>query len=55
MPWKRSSQLSYSPSVMRQTFGFSHRAGKMEYILSGCSFPGRKGFGVNNRESIAYV
>jgi len=19
--------------------GFSHRAGKMEYILSGCSFP----------------
>ena len=24
---------------MRQTYGFSHRAGKMEYILAGCSFP----------------
>ncbi len=24
---------------MRQTYGFSHRAGKMKYILAGCSFP----------------
>lgn len=24
---------------MRKTVGLSHRAGKMKYILSGCSFP----------------
>jgi hypothetical protein len=24
---------------MRQTYGLAHRAGKTEYILSGCSFP----------------
>ena len=36
----RSNQLSYirHNRVMRQTYGFSHRAGKMVHILSGCSF-----------------
>jgi len=29
--WKTSYETNRS--------GFSHRAGKMEYILSGCSFP----------------
>jgi hypothetical protein len=39
MPWKRSSQLSYSP-LMRQTCGFSHRAGRRnQSASSGCSFP----------------
>ncbi len=40
---QRSIQLSYGHAVMRQTYGFSHRAGKMEYILAGCSFPYKTG------------
>jgi hypothetical protein len=32
--------LGHSPSLsIRQTYGFSYRAGKMEYILSGYLFP----------------
>jgi hypothetical protein len=31
--------LGHSPSSIRQTYGFSYRAGKMEYILSGYLFP----------------
>ena len=37
---------------MRQTYGFSHRAGKMKYILSGCSFPFG---GIQPRESATEV
>jgi hypothetical protein len=37
---RRSNQLSYWPTVMRQTYGFSHRAGsRNESADSVCSFP----------------
>ena len=40
-PWEGHiiAVIRYPHISIRQTYGFSHRAGKMVHILAGCSFP----------------